>query len=385
MSSCERNIVEWIFMPDYKVVEVVSRRDLMKFIKFPDRLYKDCPQYVPALHSDQVKSLTKVSTLSYCKRKMWMVVDGKTVVGRICGMINPRYNALYDKKRARFGWFDTIDDFEVAKLLLGTAEAWAKENGMNEIHGPLYYNTLGKQGMLVEGYENIPPFNCLYNYPYYNDFVTALGYAKECDWVQYKIAADQPLQEKITRIAGLLKQRYNLHEGSLDKLKKDKKMVRYFFDVYNESFAKSVYNFIPFTKEEIDEEASEVLRFVSDKTSSIIFDDNEELVGFGITFPTISRALQKAKGHLFPFGWFHLLKVMYKYDTVDLMINGAVPKWQNTGVSSIYHCTMSEKYRKAGTKWAISNPQIESNGAVNVWGKYEHELFMRRRCYLKSI
>ena len=108
-------------------------------------------------------------------------------------------------------------------------------------------------------------------------------------------------------------------------------------------------------------------------------------MGFGITFPTISRALQKAKGHLFPFGWFHLLKAMYKYDTVDLMINGAVPKWQNTGVSSIYHCTMSEKYRKAGTKWAISNPQIESNGAVNVWGKYEHELFMRRRCYLKSI
>ena len=372
-------------MPDYKVVEVVSRRDLMKFIKFPDRLYKDCPQYVPAIHSDQVKSLTKVSTLSYCKRKMWLVMDGKNVVGRICGMINPRYNALYDKKRARFGWFDTIDDFEVAKLLLGTAEAWAKENGMNEIHGPLYYNTLGKQGMLIEGYENIPPFNCLYNYPYYNDFVTALGYEKECDWVQYKIAADQPLQEKITRIAGLLKQRYNLHEGSLNKLKKDKKMVRYFFDVYNESFAKSVYNFIPFTKEEIDEEAKEVLSYVSDKTSSIIFDDNEELVGFGITFPTISPALQKAKGHLFPFGWFHLLKAMFKYDTVDLMINGATPKWQNTGVSSIYHCAMSEKYRKAGTKWAITNPQIESNGAVNVWGKYDHELFMRRRCYLKSI
>lgn len=372
-------------MPDYKVVEVVSRRDLMKFIKFPDRLYKDCPQYVPALHSDQVKSLTKVSTLSYCKRKMWMVMDGKNVVGRICGMINPRYNALYDKKRARFGWFDTIDDFEVAKLLLGTAEAWAKNNGMNEIHGPLYYNTLGKQGMLVEGYENIPPFNCLYNYPYYNDFVTALGYEKECDWVQYKIAADQPLQEKITRIAGLLKQKYNLHEGSLDKLKKDKKMVRYFFDVYNESFAKSVYNFIPFTKEEIDEEASEVLSYVSDKTSSIIFDDNDELVGFGITFPTISPALQKAKGHLFPFGWFHLLRAMRNYETVDLMINGATPKWQNTGVSSIYHCSMSEKYRKVGTKWAITNPQIESNGAVNVWGKYEHELFMRRRCYLKTI
>lgn len=372
-------------MPQYRIVEVLGKRDLRKFIKFPDQLYKDCPQYVPALHSDQVKSLTKVSTLSYCRHKMWMVLDGNKVVGRICGMINPRYNALYDKKRARFGWFDTINDLEVARLLIETAEAWAKENGMTEIHGPLYYNTLGKQGMLIEGFQNIPPFNCIYNYPYYVDFMNALGFVKECDWVQYKVPADQPPQDKIVRIANLLKERYNLHEGSLNKLKKDKAMVRYFFDVYNESFAKSVYNFIPFTKEEIDEEASEVLRFVTDKTSSIIFDENEELVGFGITFPSISKALQKAKGHLFPFGWIYLLRAIRKNDTVDLMINGAVPKWQNTGVSSIYHCTMSAKYRASGTKWAITNPQIESNSAANVWGKYDSELFMRRRCFVKEL
>lgn len=372
-------------MPEYKVVEVLGKRDLKRFIRFPDQLYKNCPQYVPALHSDQVKSLTKVSTLSYCKRVMWMVLDGDKVVGRICGMINPRYNALYNKKRARFGWFDTIDDLEVARLLLNTAENWARENGMTEIHGPLYYNTLGKQGMLIEGFHNIPPFNCIYNYPYYVGFMDALGYEKECDWVQYKVPANEPLQERIPRIASMLKQRYNLHEGSLDKLKKDKKMVRYFFDVYNESFAKSVYNFIPFTKEEIDEEAAAVLRFVSDKTSCIVFDENEELVGFGITFPTISLALQKAKGHLFPFGWWHILRAMRHYDTVDLMLNGAVPKWQNTGVSAIFHCAMSAKYCSAGTRWAISNPQIESNGAANVWGKYDSELFMRRRCFVKEL
>ena len=370
---------------NYRVVEVQGKRHLKKFIKFPDKLYKDCPQYVPALHSDQINSLTKVSTLSYCKRKMWMVLDGKEVVGRICGMINPRYNALYDKKRARFGWFDAINDLEVARLLIETAEKWAKENGMTEIHGPLYYNTLGKQGMLIEGFQNIPPFNCIYNYPYYVDFMDALGYVKECDWVQYKVPADEPLQEKITRIAALLKERYNLHEGSIDELKKDKSKVRYFFDIYNESFAKAVYNFIPFTKEEIEEEASSVMMFLSDKTSSIIFDENEELVGFGITFPSISKALQKAKGHLFPFGWWHLLKALRHYDTVDLMINGAVPKWQNKGVSSIYHCTMSEKYIQAGTKWAITNPQIESNGPANVWAKYDSELFMRRRCFVKEL
>lgn len=235
-------------MSDYRVVTVESRRDLKKFIKFPDELYRDCPQYVPAMHFEQKKSLTKDPSLKYCKSKQWMVLDGDKVVGRICGMINKRYNERYNTKRARFGWFDLINDIEVAKLLLGTAETWARENGMNEIHGPLYYNTLGKQGMLVEGFENVPPFNCIYNFSYYNDLVTKLGYEKECDWLQYKMRADKGVNDRVKRIAAMLKKRYNLHEGSINKLKRDENMVKHFFDVYNDSFAASVYNFIPFTR-----------------------------------------------------------------------------------------------------------------------------------------
>ena len=372
-------------MSQYIISEVTTRKDLKAFIKFPDELYKDNKQYVPALHSDQMASLTKDPALDYCTHKLWFVRDGRKVVGRICAMINPRYNERYDKKRCRFGWFDTIEDIEVARLLLETAENWARENGMNEVHGPLYYNTLGKQGMLVEGFENIPPFNCLYNFPYYNDFVTALGYEKECDWLQYKMVANHGVPEKMQRIAGMLKERYNLHDGCLAKLKKDKDMVRYFFKVYNDSFADSVYNFIPFTEKEIDHEAKVSMPFINDKVSSIVLDENNELAAFGIAFPSMSKALQKAKGRLFPFGWFHLLKAMFNYETVDLMINGAAPKWQNTGVSSIFHCSMADKYKKSSTVWAISNPQIETNSAVNVWGKYEHELYMRRRCYVKKI
>lgn len=377
-------------MHEYKVVEVTTRKQLMMFIKFPDELYKDCKQYVPALHREQIYSLTKVSSLKYCSRKMWMVLDYGTgskgkVVGRICGIINPRYNEKYGTKRARFGWFDTINDIEVAGLLVSTAERWAEEQGMNEIHGPLYYNTLGKQGMLVEGFDNIPPFNCIYNYPYYNELIESLGFVKECDWLQYKMVADRGVPEKVTRIAGMLKQRYNLHEGSIKRLKRDKKMIKHFFDVYNDSFADSVYNFIPFTDEEVQEEAKAAMKFLNDKTSVIILDDNNRPVAFGIAFPTISRALQKAKGKLFPFGWYHIWKAAHTLDTVDLMLNGAVPEWQNTGVSAVYHCAISERCIKYGTHWAIANPQIESNGAVNVWSRYEHELFMRRRCYVKTI
>lgn len=372
-------------MADYKVIEVLDKSSLKKFVRFPDELYKGCPQYVPALHSDQIKSLTKVSTLSYCTRKMWMVTDGKKVVGRICAMINPRYNERFGKKRVRFGWFDCINDIEVARLLIGTAEDWAKKEGMTEIHGPLYYNTLGKQGMLVEGYENIPPFNCLYNFPYYNDLVTSLGFEKECDWVQYKMVANHGVPDKARRVAKMVMERYNLHFGSLDQLKKDPGMVRKFFRVYNESFASSVYNFIPFTDAEIEEEAASIMPYISDRISSIVFDENENIVAFGISFPSISKALQKAKGRLFPFGWIHLLKAMHDYETTDLMINGAVPEWQNKGVSAIYYKEMADKAIKVGNRWAISNPQIETNSAVNIWNSYEHEPFMRRRCYIKTI
>ncbi len=372
-------------MSSYQIREVQTRRDLMRFIRFPDELYRNCPQYVPALHSDQVRSLTSVAPLQYCSHKLWLALDGDRVVGRISGMINPRYNERYGRKRARFGWFDCIKDIEVARLLIGTAEAWAKTQGMDEIHGPLYYNTFGKQGMLVEGYDHIPPFNCLYNFPYYNDFVRELGYEKECDWIQYKVVANHGVPDKACRVSKMVKERYKLHFASIEKLKHDKALIRKFFQVYNDSFATSVTNFVPLTDEEIDEEAGTVMPFLSDKISCVLLDEHDDIVAFGISFPSISRALQKAKGKLFPFGWWYLWRAMHNYEVTDLMVNGAAPEWQNKGVSAVYYEEMAEKAIKVGNRWAISNPQIETNSAVNIWNSYEREPFMRRRCYLKKI
>lgn len=368
-----------------KIIEVQTKRDLRSFIRFPDELYRGCPQYVPALHTDQVKSLTKASSLSYCSRKMWLAVRDGAVVGRICAMINPRYNDRYHTRRVRFGWFDCVNDIEVARGLVSTAEEWAKGKGMTEIHGPLYYNTLGRQGMLVEGFENIPPFNCLYNYPYYNDLMLELGFEKECDWVQYRMVANHGVPDKTRRMAAFVRSRYKLHFADIEKFKNDPALVRKFFQVYNESFSASVYNFIPFTDEEIAEEAASSIPFISDKTCCLLLDEKDEIAAFGILFPSISRALQKARGHLFPFGWIHLLRAMHNYETTDLMLNGAAPQWQNTGVSSLYYQEMADKAIRIGNRWAISNPQIENNPASNIWNSYEHEPFMRRRCYVKKI
>lgn len=369
-----------------QIKEVILRKDLKLFVKFPDTLYATCPQYVPALHSDQIHSLTKSASLAYCKRKMWLALsdDGK-VVGRICAMINPHYNEFYNKKCCRFGWFDTIEDFAVAKALIDTATTWAKEQGMQQIHGPLYYNTLGKQGMLVEGFENVPQANTLYNFPYYPEFLEKMGFVKECDWVQY-LMSDWHLPEKLIRISDALAQRHKVHYGSIEKLKRNSQQVNAFLHMYSEVFSGSVYNFIPFTEEEMQEEAHQSMAMLNDRCCTLVLDENEEVASFGINFPSLSKALQKAKGKLLPFGWFYILKALYcQNDTLDLMLTGSAPKWQGKGLTALLHSDVSLKAQKYGMKRFITNPQIETNSAAKVWGNYDSTLYMRRRCYIKDI
>lgn len=371
----------------YIIREVKGKRDLKRFIGFPLELYRDCPQYVPALNGDQMHSLTAAAPLRYCESRLWLAEDASgKVVGRIAGMINPRYNSLYGKKRARFGWFDVIDDYEPARMLLDAAGEWAKARGMDEIHGPLYYNTMGKQGMLVEGFENTPPFNCLYNYPYYPAFVEKYGFVKELDWIQYKAKANQGLPERMEQMAERLMSRYRLRVADIGKLKKDKALVLDFFKKYNESFA-SVPNFIPYDDAEIEEEARQVIRMLSPDTNCILLDENDQIAAFGICFPSISEALKKARGRLFPFGWFHLLQAFAPrhIEVLDLMLTGNAPKYQNTGISVIVHKILADNFKRLDIDYAITNPQVETNNAVNVWERYEHEPYMRRRCYIKNI
>lgn len=373
-------------MKGYSIREVAGRRDLGRFIRFPETLYAGCSQYVPPLHKGQEHELMHSASLQYCIRKMWLAEDAsRKVVGRICAMINPRYNEKYGKRRVRFGWFDLINDAEVAELLIGTAEKWAKEQGMDEIHGPLYYNTLGRQGMLVEGFDKIAPFSCLYNYPYYVDIMQKLGFEKECDWIQYRMPADQGADDRLEAISARLMQKYRLRVADFDKLKKDRQIVRKFFKTYNECFDGNVYNFVPFTDAEIEEEIDQIIGQLDKRLCCVIMDEQDDVAAFGISVPCLSRAMQKARGSLFPFGWYHVLKAMNDFEHIDLMLEGAAPKWQNTGISAVFHGMMARQYKECGARWALANPQIETNTAVNVWARYEHELWLRRRCWIRKI
>jgi len=367
------------------IKEVVSSSDVARFIKFPHKLYKGNKQYVPVLNSDELSILTKSPSLDYCTLKMWLAYDSKgEITGRIAAILNPRSNEFHSQKRLRFGWFDFIEDIDVAKALIDKAVAWGKETGMDEIHGPLGYNTWNRQGMLVEGFENVPPINCLYNYPYYPEFMEKLGFEKQIDWMQIKLKADSGVDPRLHKINDLLIEKFGLKILDLKEIKNRKDLVDKFFASYNESF-RDIPNFVPLTEKEIKQIGDEYFPKLRPELTSLIVDRNDNIAAFGICFPSLSEAFQKAKGRLFPFGIFHILRAMKHYNTIDFMLLGAAPEWQKKGISSVFHTHLATSFQKIGVVSGITNPQAEKNLAQKVWERYQYEPYMRRRCYIKNI
>ena len=370
----------------FTVREVQNAHEFRQFYQFQNRLYRDCPTYVPSLDFDQKHTLAHSPCLDYCQQHLLLCFDedGK-IAGRCCAIINPRYNELYGTRRMRFGWTDFIEDFEAARTLLSAAEAWGRSQVMTEIHGPLGYNTMYKQGLVIEGFDSVPQSNNLYNFPYYRDYLERLGFEKEADWIQYRFPVGQPLPEKLHRLAALLQERYHLQIADIEQLKKRKDLIAKFFKEYNASFL-SVRNFVPFTEKEIAEEGANYIGRLSNELSCIILDPEEDIAAFGICIPSLSHALQRANGHLFPLGWWHLWRAQRQYDTVDMMLVGVSPKWHDKGLSAILHSHLGRTWQQRGVKWCISNPQFEDNSALKVWDTYSQKtLYIRRRVYCKSL
>jgi GNAT superfamily N-acetyltransferase len=368
-----------------EVKEIHSLADIKKFVKFPHKLYKNNSSYVPVLDSGELNTLTKSPSLDYCKIRMWLAYSSEgEIVGRVAGILNPRVNEFQGTSRIRFGWFDFVEDPEVARALLNKVEEWGREENMAEIHGPLGYNTWNRQGILIEGFENTPPSNCLYNYPYYPQFMNELNFSKQVDWIQIKLIANVGVPEKLKRLNELLLKKYNLKVLDVKRFKNNEKMLLDFFKSYNESF-REIDNFAPLTVAEVQKIGREYIPMLKPELTCILVDENNSIAAFAVCFPSLSEALKKAKGRLYPFGFRHLLRSFRKYDSIDLMLLGAAPEWQNKGISSIIHTYLATRFKELNLKYAITNPQAEDNSVYKVWEMYEHEPFMKRRCYIKSL
>lgn len=369
------------------VKEVTTKAELKKFVKFPFKLFKNNKYWVPPLIADEMRTLgkNKNPSFEYCVAKYWLAYKGNEIAGRVAAILNPRANEKWGHKHLRFGWIDFIDDPEVSKVLLEQVEKWAFELGMDTVEGPLGFTDMDFEGMLVEGFDKMPTISNIYNYPYYPVHLEKHGYAKQEDWLQFKFNASQPVPTKMERVNKLVMEKYNLTIKRFTRARQILPYGRKFFLTLNKAFV-NIYGFVELTDKEIDNYVRQYLTFIRPQLVCFVADEEDNIVAFGISMPSLSGAFQKAKGRLFPFGFIHILRALRKYDKIDLYLNGVHPDWKRKGVVSIYYAEMNKTYIRLGVKTAISNQQLESNiDAISIWNNYQSEPYIRRRCYKKVI
>jgi hypothetical protein len=373
-------------MEAIEIKEVVGRSALRAFIQFPNKLFKDVPTYIPPLINDELGLLTKKNpSLDHCDLKLWLAYRGKKIVGRVAGIINYSVNERWNKKAVRFGWFDFVEDYNVFTRLLDTVVAWGKEKGMTEIEGPFGFTDMDKECWVIEGFDQRQNISTLYNPKYYIDFIQRAGYEMPCQWAQYQIPASQPIPEKVARINQLIMQKYNLRMLHFKSRKEVYPYARKFFYTINAAF-KDLYDFVPLTEKEIDVYISQYFPFINLDFVGFVVDQEDNLVAFGLSIPDLNAAYKKANGHLFPFGWYHILKALHKFTDIDLLLNGVHPDWQKRGVHSIYYAYLSTSAIRLNTRWAYSNPQIIGNEAQRIWDTtYKSTPLIKRAVFKKSL
>jgi GNAT superfamily N-acetyltransferase len=243
---------------------------------------------------------------------------------------------------------------------------------------------MDNEGLLVEGFDKLPTIANIYNYPYYVEHFEKQGYTKAEDWIQFSINATR-VPDKIERINALIMQKYNLRTLKFAKSRDVLPRAKEMFEVLNASFV-NLYGFVPLTDREIDYYIKQYFSFIKPEYVSFVVDAADKIIAFGVSMPSLSKAMQKAKGQLFPFGFIHILNALRKNDTIDLYLFGVLPEWQNKGVHSLFFSEMNNAYVRNGIKIAISNPQLESNtNAIATWNRYEKDFYIRRRCYCKMF
>lgn len=369
----------------------LTKKELKKFVQFGTDHYKGNEFFVPPLLMDDVNTLSpgKNPAHDFCDTACWMAYKDGKPVGRIAGIINHNVNKRTGHKNARFGFVEFIDDPEVSAALFNAVEQWARNNGMTTISGPQGYSDMDYEGMLVEGFDRLSTMATIYNYPYYPAHVESLGYKKDVDWVEYFVEVPDRVPEKMARIAEIVRKKYGLKTVELTSRKSLKERYgRKLFDVINEAYDK-LYEYSPLTDKQIEYYIGMYLDLISLDSVCVIVDNDDNLVGIGISMPSLSRALQKSKGKLFPTGWIPLLKALKGKGTtniVDLLLVAIKPEYQGKGVNALLFEYMIPRYIKMGFKHAETNPELETNSNVQQqWAYFNYEQHKRRRAYKKDL
>ncbi len=373
-----------------EIREITSRRDIRKFIQFANDLYKDCPNYCPALLMDEMNTLDEKKNPAFeVSEKILFLAyrDGK-IVGRIAGLINYAANKRWNVNHVRFGWMDFIDDQEVSKALLDAVAAWGRSKGMDAMNGPVGFTDFDHEGLLIEGFEYLAPMASLYNYPYYERHMESYGLVKENDWIEYQITPPDEIPERLERMSKIAAERSHVRVDKVRNVRELKRKYGFtYFDVIDEAY-QCLYNFQPLTPNQKRYYCEMYFPLVNFDFVTIVVNEKDEVVAVGVGMPDISTALRRCGGKLFPFGWYHILKALRakKMDSFDLLLIAVRPDYQNRGVNSLILVDQIPYFKQYGIKRVETTSIMETNAKNQAnWEYFDKKQHKRRRAYICPI
>lgn len=374
-----------------EIRRIEGRRALKQFVQFAIDLYKGSENYVPPIIDMEVDTFDPKANPVYefCDSIFYMAYRENKPVGRIAGFINHRSNAKYNDKIVRFCWIDFIDDLEVSQSLLNAIKDWGKQQGMIKMCGPMGPSDIDNEGCLTEGFDRLPTIVNSYNAVYYKHHLEAYGLKPDATWYEFRISVPDAIPEKFVRGTEIVKQRYGLR-GFYEPSAKTavRKWGKKIFELMNACYA-PIYGFTEFSEAQIDYYVKAYVPMIPMEFLRLVVDKDDNLIAFGILIPSLSVAQQKAKGHLFPLGWYHLLKAIKckgTTDTIDMMLIGVRPDYQGKGVHSLIFTDVYPWLRKWGFKYMETNAELVTNQKVQIiWKDLNPEHHKTRIAYQMEI
>ena len=374
-----------------KIRKVNTKKELKQFVQFYYDLYRGNPHAVPFLYSEEMATLRRDNNPSFecCEAEYFLAYRDGEIVGRVAAIINRRANERWNCKQVRFGWFDFVDDIEVSTALLNAVEEWGRSKGMEEIAGPLGFIDTDREGMLVEGFEELSTMYINYNYPYYPQHMERMGgYAKDNDYLESKVKVPDVVPDKFAKVTEMVSKRYGLKVHKFTRRELIKEGYGHeVFRLLNATY-KDLYGFSELSETQVDKLVNDYIK-IADLNLVTAIMDGDKMVGFGITFPSFSRALQKTRdGRFLPFGWWHLLKILkwHKTPIVDLLLIGVLPEYRSKGANALIFDDLIRQFQDYHFEWAETGPQMETNeGVLSQWQYLESVNHRRHRCYRKNL
>ena len=372
------------------VKEVKSKCELRKFVQFGIDLYKDNPYYCPPIFFDEINSFNPKTNpaLEVCDFVIYMAYRNNQIVGRIVGIINNRANEAWNVKKCRFGWFDFIDDYEVFKSLLDAVALWGKSRGMSSLNGPVGFTDFDKEGLLIEGFDYNAPMASLYTHPYYIAHYERYGLVKEADWIEFQITPPAEAPERMRRMAKIVEQRNNLRTVKVKNSRELKQRYGYtYFDVLDQAYQK-LYNYQPMTERQKRYYCQMYFPLVNFDFVTMVANEQDEIVAVGLGMPSLSDALRKCGGHLFPFGWYHLIKALKakKMTDFDLLLIAVRPDYQDKGLTAMIFNEMTPYFVQYGIKRVETTSILETNNkSLANFADFDSIQHKRRRAYTKEL